>query len=213
MLRAIHLIVLTCVDIFLVRSSCVTESLAEPRISHSLSGSRFVRFRFLRPQIRLAGSHLEGSKVGSQGALACVSLLVSVVEWRSGGSRQERQERVSCWQEEPAARGTDPPVPCLTTTNESLQGRRQQHQLTGVSLPACLRLLARRYLGPYPGGGWVARDLRDARWQGMGGWVPACWVRRVGLSRSCHFHQTHVQGGVGGMTQTVRHGSSLDYVV
>ena len=68
----------------------------------------------------------------------------------------------------------------------------QQRVITGAEtagtadggIARCLRLrgLARRNLG-LPGGAWVGRDLRDARWQGMGGWVPACWVRRVGRLR------------------------------
>ena len=57
------------------------------------------------------------------------------------GGRQERQERVSCWQEGGREGGgvkqggTDPPVFCLTGKQESLQGRRQQKQLTGDLLP------------------------------------------------------------------------------
>ena len=48
--------------------------------------------------------------------------------------------------------GTDPPVFCLTGKQESLQGRRQQKQLTGDLLPETpVRWRTRRYLG-LPGG-------------------------------------------------------------
>ena len=94
----------------------------------------------------------------------------------------------------------------------------QQRVITGAEtagtadggIARCLRLrgLARRCLG-LPGGAWVGRDLRDARWQGMGGWVPACWVRRVGRLRPVLPLSPDSRGGVGGMTQTVRRGSLL----
>jgi len=175
--------------------------LGRARISHSLSGSRSGSFG-------LRSGCLEATWKAprdSRGALACVSLLVSV-EWCSGGSRQERQERVSCWQEEE----WDGPTSALS--------HHHQRVITGAETAAdggIARCLPETFGQTVPRSPrwWLGRDLRDARWQGMGGWVPACWVRRVGPGRSCHFHQTHAGYGVGGMTQTVRHGSSLDYVV
>ena len=46
----------------------------------------------------------------------------------------------------------------------------------------------------------------------MGGWVPACWVRRVGRLRPVLPLSPDSRSGVGGMTQT-RVSASLDYVV
>lgn len=66
----------------------------------------------------------------------------------------------------------------------------QQRVITGAEtagtadggIARCLRLRAGQTVPRTPR--WcLGRDLRDARWQGMGGWVPACWVRRVGRLR------------------------------
>jgi len=106
-----------------------------------------------------------------------------------------------------ACRSWDGPTSFLSHQQRVITGAETAGTADG-GIACCLRLRAGQTVPRTPR--WcLGRDLRDARWQGMGGWVPACWVRRVGRLRPVLPLSPDSRGGVGGMTQTVRRGSLL----
>jgi len=173
------MIVLTRVDIFLVRSSCV-RVLGRARISHSLSGSR--------SPLAWPPTHTEGSlgtwatgplgtlrRNSSQGSLGSTRVSgvgIVVVGVCRGGKKVFRvgtSERAS------ASRGTHPPGFCLTNTRARVITGAETATAADVGIASscpCLRLSG----GTWWSGGqaaprwwwWVLQDGREARWQGMG---------------------------------------------
>jgi len=135
------MIVLTRVDIFLVRSSCV-RVLGRARISHSLSGSRSP---LAWPPTHTGGSlgtwapgHL--GPLGSLGSARVSGVGIVVVGVCRGGKKVFRvgtSERAS------ASRGTHPPGFCLTNTRARVITGAETATAADVGIASscpCLRL-------------------------------------------------------------------------
>jgi len=182
--------------------------LAESRISHSLSGSRSGAFSLRSGCLATwKAPRLPGCPWLCQPACEWSGVGIGVV---GVGRRGKNVFRVGS-RRSAACRSWDGPTSFLSHHQRVITGAETAAAAAdGGIARCCLRL---------SGSGWpetvprsprwcLGRDLRDARWQGMGGWVPACWVRRVGRLRPV-LPLSPDSRGVGGMTQTVRHGSVL----